>query len=167
MSADAAVWITHPDCLRHEISPGHPESPERLRAILDFDVHYGNGTAGIFQNDPRVTLLSTYQDRRFPGWKGAPDAPNLVDSPLAAHSGSTAFRAAAGQRLGSHLLDCLIREARGHGFGSLYGLILSENRSMIDLAQRLGFVISELSEEPGCVRADRRLEPVVAAAATQ
>jgi acetoin utilization deacetylase AcuC-like enzyme len=63
-------------------------------AILDFDVHYGNGTADIFQNDPRVTLLSTYQHPLFPGWKGAPHAPNLVDVPLGPHSGSTAFRAA-------------------------------------------------------------------------
>jgi len=63
-------------------------------AILDFDLHYGNGTADIFRNDSRVTLLSTYQHPLFPGWAGAPEAPNLVDVPLAAHSGSTAFRAA-------------------------------------------------------------------------
>jgi len=63
-------------------------------AILDFDLHYGNGTADIFQRDPRVTLLSTYQHPLFPGWKGAPHAPNLIDVPLPAHSGSTAFRAA-------------------------------------------------------------------------
>jgi acetoin utilization deacetylase AcuC-like enzyme len=63
-------------------------------AILDFDLHYGNGTADIFKGDARVLLLSTYQHPLFPGWVGAPDAPNLVDVPLAAHSGSTAFRAA-------------------------------------------------------------------------
>jgi len=62
--------------------------------ILDFDVHYGNGTADIFRADPRVTLLSTYQHPLYPGWSGAPDAPNLIDVPLAAQSGSTAFRAA-------------------------------------------------------------------------
>jgi len=27
------AYITHPDCLRHEMGPGHPESPERLTAI--------------------------------------------------------------------------------------------------------------------------------------
>ena len=27
------AYITHPDCLRHEMGPGHPESPERLIAI--------------------------------------------------------------------------------------------------------------------------------------
>ena len=67
-------------------------------AILDFDVHYGNGTADIFRREPRVLLLSTYQHPLYPGWVGAPDAPNLVDVPLAAHSGSTAFRAAVANR---------------------------------------------------------------------
>src|SRR3979490_2280180 len=27
------AYITHPDCLRHEMGPGHPESPARLGAI--------------------------------------------------------------------------------------------------------------------------------------
>ena len=63
-------------------------------AILDFDVHYGNGTADIAKRDPRMTLLSTYQHPLYPHWAGAPDASNLVDVPLAAQSGSTAFRAA-------------------------------------------------------------------------
>jgi len=63
-------------------------------AILDFDLHYGNGTADIFRSDPRVTLLSTYQHPLFPGWSGAPDAPHLIDVPLSAQSGGTAFRAA-------------------------------------------------------------------------
>lgn len=29
----STAYITHPDCLRHEMGPGHPESPERLRAV--------------------------------------------------------------------------------------------------------------------------------------
>jgi GNAT superfamily N-acetyltransferase len=85
----------------------------------------------------------------------------------AAEFGIFVARAAAGQRLGSHLLDCLIREARGHGFDSIYGLIMLQNRNMIDLARRLGFVTTEVSEEPGCVRADLRLVAAAAAAATQ
>lgn len=66
-------------------------------------------------------------------------------------------RAEAGQRLGTHLLDCLIREARGHGIGTIYGLILAENAPMIDLARRLGFLISAASDEPDCVHAELRL----------
>lgn len=30
-----AAYITHPDCVRHEMGPGHPECPERLGAIQD------------------------------------------------------------------------------------------------------------------------------------
>jgi acetoin utilization deacetylase AcuC-like enzyme len=31
-----STWIfTHDDCLRHEPGPGHPESPQRLRSVLD------------------------------------------------------------------------------------------------------------------------------------
>ena len=37
--------------------------------IVDFDVHYGNGTAEIFYNDPEVLYISIHQDPRtiFPG----------------------------------------------------------------------------------------------------
>jgi acetoin utilization deacetylase AcuC-like enzyme len=27
------AYVTHPDCLRHEMGPGHPEAPERLIAV--------------------------------------------------------------------------------------------------------------------------------------
>ena len=29
------AFISHPECLRHEMTPGHPERPERLAAIDD------------------------------------------------------------------------------------------------------------------------------------
>ena len=63
-------------------------------AILDFDLHYGNGSADCFRADPRVLLLSTYQHPLYPYWPGAPEARHLVDVPLAAYSDSAAFRAA-------------------------------------------------------------------------
>ena len=66
---------------------------ERI-AIIDFDVHYGNGTADIFRGDDRVWMYSTYQQALYPNWRGAPDARNLIDAPLGAGSGSEAFRAA-------------------------------------------------------------------------
>ena len=67
-------------------------------AILDFDLHYGNGTADIFAGDERVWLFSTYQHPLYPDWAGAPEAKNLVDVPLPAHSGSTAYRHAVSER---------------------------------------------------------------------
>ena len=61
-------------------------------AILDFDLHYGNGTADIFKGDVRVVLYSTYQHPLYPHWRAPPDAANLVDVALPAQSGGTAFR---------------------------------------------------------------------------
>jgi acetoin utilization deacetylase AcuC-like enzyme len=63
-------------------------------AVLDFDVHYGNGTADIFRREPRVLLCSTYQHPLYPYWAGDPDAPGRVDAPLPAGAGSDAYRAA-------------------------------------------------------------------------
>lgn len=78
---------------------------ERI-AILDFDLHYGNGTADIFIDDPRVWLYSTYQHPLYPQWSGAPHSPHLVDVPLRAYSGGEAFRAAVTE----HWLPALERQ---------------------------------------------------------
>lgn len=61
-------------------------------AILDFDVHYGNGTADIFRNEPRVLLCSTYQHPLYPDWAGDPEASGLIDMPLPEGAGSGAYR---------------------------------------------------------------------------
>ena len=36
-------------------------------AIVDFDVHHGNGTQEIFERDPRVLFVSTHQWPHYPG----------------------------------------------------------------------------------------------------
>jgi acetoin utilization deacetylase AcuC-like enzyme len=38
-------------------------------AIVDLDVHHGNGTAFIFQSDPRVFTFSMHQQHNYPMWK--------------------------------------------------------------------------------------------------
>src|SRR5262245_49890922 len=38
-------------------------------AIVDLDVHHGNGTAFIFESDPRVYTLSIHQQYNYPMWK--------------------------------------------------------------------------------------------------
>ena len=63
-------------------------------AILDFDVHHGNGTVDIFKSDPRVLVCSTFQHPFYPGRMHDIVAPNIVNSPLAIGSGSLAFRQA-------------------------------------------------------------------------
>ena len=41
---------------------------ERI-AIVDLDVHHGNGTAFIFESDPRVYTFSMHQQHNYPMWK--------------------------------------------------------------------------------------------------
>jgi acetoin utilization deacetylase AcuC-like enzyme len=63
-------------------------------AILDFDVHLGNGTEDIFRDDPRVLLCSSYQ---YPLWPNLdpPTVPGrIVNCALPPGSGSEAFRKA-------------------------------------------------------------------------
>lgn len=67
-------------------------------AVLDFDVHYGNGTSDIFRDDPRVLVCNTYQDPYYPGWVSDPLQLHIVDAPLRAGDGSEAFRAAVDNR---------------------------------------------------------------------
>ena len=66
-------------------------------AVVDFDVHHGNGTQDIFWADPTVMYCSTHQMPLFPGTgasgeRGEHDT--IVNAPLAAEDGSAKFRAA-------------------------------------------------------------------------
>jgi len=166
----STAFITHADCLKHEMGAWHPECPERLAAIedqliasgvgqylarydaplatdlvmrgeaesafcsvrppghhacrarpmgfcifnnvaiaarharfahgaqrvaiIDFDVHHGNGTEDIFQNDAHVLMASTFQHPFYP-YSGTEDpASNMVNVPLASGAGSSEFREA-------------------------------------------------------------------------
>ncbi len=61
-------------------------------AIVDFDVHHGNGSEDIFHDDPRVMLCSSFQHPYYP-FSGA-DSGNqhIIPMPLAAGTGSKEFR---------------------------------------------------------------------------
>jgi len=63
-------------------------------AIVDFDVHHGNGTEDIFAADPRVILCSTFQHPFYPYSGAESTSANLVNVPLKAGSGGVEFRAA-------------------------------------------------------------------------
>lgn len=61
-------------------------------AIVDFDVHHGNGTEDIFKNDPRVQMVSIFQHPFYP-YSGADNpAPNMVNVPVPAGTRGDAFR---------------------------------------------------------------------------
>ena len=64
-------------------------------AILDFDVHHGNGTEDIFGGDERVLFGSSFQHPLYPG-KGAEGGkpPTTINVPLAAGTDSAGFRQA-------------------------------------------------------------------------
>ena len=70
-------------------------------AIVDFDVHHGNGTQAIFEHDPRVLYLSSHQSPLYPDTGHADERGdgNVFNAPLRPGSGSDAFRAAWRERL--------------------------------------------------------------------
>ncbi|WP_027578944.1 histone deacetylase family protein [Bradyrhizobium sp. Ai1a-2] len=66
-------------------------------AVVDFDVHHGNGTQDIFWADPSVMYCSTHQMPLFPGTgsrgeRGEHDT--IVNAPLAPEDGGAQFRSA-------------------------------------------------------------------------
>ena len=54
-------------------------------AIIDFDVHHGNGTEDIVAGDERILMCSFYQHPFYPAWDHA-TAPNLVNLPVPAYT---------------------------------------------------------------------------------
>ncbi|AZP80811.1 histone deacetylase family protein [Mycobacterium avium] len=87
-------------CLFNNISIGarHAQRKHGLMrvAIVDFDVHHGNGTQQIFYSDPSVLYASTHQMPLFPGTGAAAETGvgNIFNSPLAPGDGGAELRAA-------------------------------------------------------------------------
>ena len=70
-------------------------------AVVDFDVHHGNGTQAAFETDGDLFYASTHQWPLYPG-TGAPGETgvgNIVNVPLAAGSGSAEFRYAMSENV--------------------------------------------------------------------
>src|SRR3954462_14334822 len=66
-------------------------------AIIDFDVHHGNGTEDIFSDDEHVVMASIFQHPFYP-YSGTEDpAPNMYNVPLAAGSGGKELRRAVSE----------------------------------------------------------------------
>jgi len=77
-------------------------------AVVDFDVHHGNGTQDIFWADPTVMYCSTHQMPLFPGTgargeRGEHDT--IVNAPLRPGDGGKAFHAAFAERILPRLED--------------------------------------------------------------
>lgn len=66
-------------------------------AVVDFDVHHGNGTQAMFWNRPGLFYASSHQSPCFPGTgrkEERGEAENILNLPLPPGAGSEAFRAA-------------------------------------------------------------------------
>lgn len=70
----------------------------RRIAIVDFDVHHGNGTENIFAGDERILFCSSFQHPFYPYTGQASQSPNLVDVPLPSGTGGPEFRQALTKR---------------------------------------------------------------------
>ena len=71
-------------------------------AVVDFDVHHGNGTQAAFWHDEQLFYGSTHQFPHYPG-SGRDDETgtyhNIANAPLTPGSGSETFRAAFESRI--------------------------------------------------------------------
>jgi acetoin utilization deacetylase AcuC-like enzyme len=71
-------------------------------AVIDFDVHHGNGTQTIAEKDPRLFFASTHQWPLYPGTGASNEtgaAHNVVNVPLPAGAGSAEWRDAMETRV--------------------------------------------------------------------
>lgn len=63
-------------------------------ALVDFDVHHGNGSEDILFDDSRVLMCSTFETDIYPFCGSEPKGQNMINIGLPARSGSDAFREA-------------------------------------------------------------------------
>lgn len=85
-------------CLFNNIAVGAAHALQRHGlqkvAILDFDVHHGNGTEEIFDKDERILFCSTFQHPFYPFTAVLENSSRRVNVPLEATAKSAEFRAA-------------------------------------------------------------------------
>ncbi|MEJ7745809.1 MAG: histone deacetylase family protein [Luteimonas sp.] len=70
-------------------------------AIIDFDVHHGNGTQAIFAAEPRVLYVSSHQMPLYPGTGAVEErgVGNIVNAPLPPGAGSRQFQEVWSEKL--------------------------------------------------------------------
>lgn len=141
-------------CLLNHIAIGarHAQKAHGIGrvAIVDFDVHHGNGTQEIFYEDPSVLYVSTHQWPLYPGTGPTRErgVGNIVNIPLAAGTdGRTyrpAFRDAAASAVDAFAPDLVLLSAGfdAHADDPLGGMALVEDDFvwitdvMMDLADK-------------------------------
>jgi acetoin utilization deacetylase AcuC-like enzyme len=87
-------------CLLNNVAIGarHAQKIHNLArvAVIDFDVHHGNGTQAIFERDPSLFYASTHQSPLYPGTGASSECGvgNIVNAPLRPGAGGPEFRQA-------------------------------------------------------------------------
>jgi acetoin utilization deacetylase AcuC-like enzyme len=76
------------------VATAHAISQHQLSrvAILDFDVHHGDGTEEIFRDNPNVMLCSTFQHPFYPHRGADTRSASMINIPLPAGTEGSAFR---------------------------------------------------------------------------
>ena len=117
-------------------------------AIVDFDVHHGNGTVEIFLDRPEVLVCSSFQYPFYPGRFDTVDASHICLTPLPATTAGPAFRQAVEQQwtqaIAAHQPDLILVSAGfdAHAEDPLGGLLLEDDdylwvtQLLTDLARR-------------------------------
>ena len=150
-------------CLFNNVAVGAAHAMARgieRVAIVDFDVHHGNGTQDIFWRTPNVLYASTHQSPLYPGTgaRNETGAGNIVNAPLPPGAGRAEFRAAFEQIILPALRDAkpqLVMISAGfdaHRLDPLADLNLEADdyawatSELVDIAQKFasGRVISSL-----------------------
>jgi acetoin utilization deacetylase AcuC-like enzyme len=92
-------------CLFNNVAVGalHARAAHGLArvAVVDFDVHHGNGTQAMFERDPSLFYASTHQWPLYPGTGAESEhgVGNIVNVPLPSGSDGTVFRRAFERRI--------------------------------------------------------------------
>jgi acetoin utilization deacetylase AcuC-like enzyme len=127
-------------------------------AIVDFDVHHGNGTEQIFADEPRVLMVGTFQYPLYPYSGVEPLGPNMHNVPLAPGADGEALREAVRETwlpaLDEHRPEILLVSAGfdAHREDPLAGLAFVDadfawvTRELVAVAQRHagGRIVSSL-----------------------
>jgi acetoin utilization deacetylase AcuC-like enzyme len=83
-------------CIFNNVAVGvaHALAQYKLQrvAIVDFDVHYGNGTEDIFRNESRVLLCSTFQHPFYPYTGTEAHSENIINIPLPASTNGSGLK---------------------------------------------------------------------------
>lgn len=85
-------------CIFNHIAVGaaHAISQHKIKrvAIIDFDVHHGDGTEDIFKDNPNVMLCSTFQHPFYPHRGAESRSRNMINLPLPAKANGEDFKKA-------------------------------------------------------------------------